>query len=135
MPPAHPPEFRARAIELARERAKPLGQIARDLGISESCLRGWVAQADIDQGRREGLTTDEHAELVKLRRENRTLAMEIEILKRAAADSTGQCNICSRIVAGVRKARVLRGRELSFAATTSRSSWVSPAIVVPFGKY
>jgi transposase len=85
MPPAHPPEFRARAIELARERAKPLGQIAKDLGISESCLRGWVAQADIDQGRREGLTTDERVELVKLRRENRTLAMENEILKRAAA--------------------------------------------------
>ena len=85
MPPAHPPEFRARAIELARERAKPLGQIARDLGISESCLRGWVAQADVDQGRREGLTTEERAELVKLRRENRTLAMENEILKRAAA--------------------------------------------------
>ena len=85
MPPAHPPEFRLRAIELARERAKPVGQIAKDLGISESCLRGWVAQADIDQGRRQGLTTDERAELVKLRRENRTLAMENEILKRAAA--------------------------------------------------
>ena len=85
MPPAHPPEFRLRAIELARERAKPVGQIAKDLGISESCLRGWVAQADVDQGRRQGLTTDERAELVKLRRENRTLAMENEILKRAAA--------------------------------------------------
>jgi transposase len=85
MPPGHPPEFRLRAIELARERAKPVGQIAKDLGISESCLRGWVAQADVDQGRRQGLTTDERAELVKLRRENRTLAMENEILKRAAA--------------------------------------------------
>jgi transposase len=85
MPSAHPLEFRARAIELARERAKPLGVIARDLGVSESCLRGWVAQADIDQGRREGLTSDERAELVKLRRENRTLGMENEILKRAAA--------------------------------------------------
>ncbi len=85
MPPAHPPEFRLRAIELARERAKPVGQIAKDLGISESCLRGWVAQADVDQGRRQGLTTDERAELVRLRRENRIQAMEIEILKRASA--------------------------------------------------
>jgi transposase len=85
MPPAHPPEFRARAIELARERAKPLEQIARDLGISPSCLRNWVKQAEIDRGERDGLTTDERAELVRLRRENRVLRMEKEILGKAAA--------------------------------------------------
>jgi transposase-like protein len=85
MPAPHPPEFRARAVELARERAKPLDQIAKDLGISSSCLRSWVHQADVDGGRKEGLTSDERKELVKLRRENRTLAMENEILKRAAA--------------------------------------------------
>jgi len=85
MPRPHPPEFRARAVELAREHAKPLDQIARDLGISASCLRGWVKQADIDRGDREGLTTEERAELVRLRREKRTLEMENEILKRAAA--------------------------------------------------
>jgi transposase len=85
MPAPHPPEFRARAIELARERAKPIAQIAKDLGISEGCLRSWLNQADIDSGRREGLTTDERAELVKLRREKRALEMEVEILKRAAA--------------------------------------------------
>jgi len=85
MPSAHPPEFRGRAIELARERSKPLERIAKDLGISASCLRNWVRQADVDSGRREGLTIDERVELVKLRRENRTLAMENEILKRAAA--------------------------------------------------
>jgi transposase len=85
MPAPHPPEFRARAVELARERAKPMAQIAKDLGISEGCLRNWLHQADVDSGTREGLTTSERAELVKLRRENRTLAMEIEILKRAAA--------------------------------------------------
>jgi transposase len=85
MPTPHPPEFRARAIELARERAKPIAQIAKDLGISEGCLRNWLNQADIDSGRREGLTTDERAELVKLRREKRALEMEVEILKRAAA--------------------------------------------------
>ena len=85
MPAPHPPEFRQRAVELARLREKPVRDIARDLGISESCLRRWMSQDDVDAGRREGLSTDERKELVKLRRENRTLAMEIEILKRAAA--------------------------------------------------
>jgi transposase len=85
MPAARPPEFRRRAVELARERAKPIRQIAIDLGISESCLRRWMDQADVDEGKREGLTSDERRELTKLRRENRTLAMENEILKRAAA--------------------------------------------------
>jgi transposase-like protein len=70
---------------LAREHAKPLEQIAKDLGISSSCLRNCVKQAAIDRGEREGLTTEERAELVGLRREKRTLEMENEILKRAAA--------------------------------------------------
>jgi transposase-like protein len=85
MPPPHPPEFRQRAIELARERTKPIAALAKDLGISESCLRGWVARADVDEGRREGMTSSEREELVALRRESRTLKMENEILKRAAA--------------------------------------------------
>jgi transposase len=85
MPAPHPPEFRRRAIELARLRAKPVAAIATDLGISESCLRNWMHRADVDEGRREGLTSDERAELVRLRRENRVQAMEIEILKRASA--------------------------------------------------
>ena len=85
MPRPHPPELRQRAIELAREHAKPIAQIAADIGISESCLRNWVAQDDIDSGHREGLTTDERAELARLRRENRTLKMEKEILGKAAA--------------------------------------------------
>lgn len=85
MPKPHPPEFRQRAIELARERAKPIGQIAKDIGIAESCLRNWLRQDDIDRGRKEGLTSDERTELVKLRRENRVLKMEKEILSKAAA--------------------------------------------------
>lgn len=86
MPRPHPPEFRQRAIELARLKEKPIAQIAEDLGISDSCLRGWVAQADRDEGRRaDGLTTDERAELVRLRRELRVTKLENEILKRAAA--------------------------------------------------
>ena len=85
MPPPHPPEFRRRAVELARERAKPIAQIAADIGISESCLRNWLARADIDEGHKQGLTAAEREELVKLRRENRVLRMEKKILGKAAA--------------------------------------------------
>jgi transposase len=80
-----PPEFRQRAVELARLGEKPVAQIAGDLGISESCLRRWMDVADVDEARRPGLTTDEKAELVALRRKNRVLELENEILKRAAA--------------------------------------------------
>ena len=85
MPRPHPLEFRRRAVELARLREKPVAQIATDLGISDSCLRNWMAQADIDEGRREGLSSWEREELVELRRVTRTLKLENEILKRAAA--------------------------------------------------
>ena len=85
MPAAKSPEFRRRAVELARLGEKPIAQIARDLGIAESGLRRWVKQADIDEGKKDGLTSDERAELVRLRREKRVLEMEVEILKRASA--------------------------------------------------
>jgi len=85
MPRPHPPEFRQRAVELARMREKPVAQIAEDLGISESCLRNWLNRADINEGRREGLSSNEREELVELRRELRVAKMENEILKRAAA--------------------------------------------------
>ena len=80
MPAPHPPEFRRRAIDLARERTVPIGQLAGELGISESCLRNWMTRADIDEGHREGLTTEERAELVRLRRENRVRKMERDLL-------------------------------------------------------
>jgi transposase-like protein len=85
MPAPKSPEFRRRAVELARLREKPIAQIAKDLGIAESGLRRWMAQADIDEGKREGLTSDERQELVELRRQKRVLEMEVEILKRASA--------------------------------------------------
>jgi transposase-like protein len=85
MPAAKPLEFRRRAVELARRREKPIAEIAHDLGIAESCLRRWMKLEDVDTGRIEGVTSDERAELVRLRRENRVQAMEIEILKRASA--------------------------------------------------
>ncbi len=81
----YPQEFRERAVELARLRAKPIKQLATDLGVSDQTLHNWLRQADIDGGRRAGLTTEERAELVRLRRANRVLEMENEILKRAAA--------------------------------------------------
>ena len=85
MPAPKPPEFRRRAVELARQPGASVARIAKDLGISESCLRRWMARDDVEAGRREGLTSSEHDELVRLRRENRRQAMEIEILKRASA--------------------------------------------------
>jgi transposase len=86
MPRPHPPEFRQRAVELARLREKPVAELAADLGISESCLLNWMTQADRDEGRRDdGLTTAEREELDRLRRELRVAKLEVEILKRAAA--------------------------------------------------
>ena len=85
MPRPHPPEFRQRAVELARLREKPVAEIAKDLGISDSCLRGWMARADVDEGRREGVSSREREELIELRRELRVTKLENEILKRAAA--------------------------------------------------
>ncbi len=85
MPRPHPPEFRQRAVELARLREKPVAEIARDLGISDSCLRNWMAKADVDDGHRPGLSSDEHAELIALRRELHVAKVEVEILQRASA--------------------------------------------------
>ena len=85
MPAPHPPEFRRRAIDLARQPGASVARVAKDLGISESGLRRWMSQDDIDAGRKEGLSSDERAELVRLRRELRVKEMEIEILKRASA--------------------------------------------------
>ena len=81
----YPPEFRRRAVELARLHEKPIARIAEELGIADATLHGWLKQADIDEGHQEGLTSEERAELVRLRRANRVLEMENEILKRAAA--------------------------------------------------
>src|SRR4051812_37629882 len=88
MPAPHPAEFRQRAVELARTGDKPVAVLAKELQISESCLRNWMAQADADDdddGRADRLTTAEKKELAELRRRNRQLEMENEILKRAAA--------------------------------------------------
>lgn len=88
MPPTkspYPPEFRREAVQLARTSERSIAQVARDLGISNQTLRNWIKQADVDAGKREGLSTEEREELRRLRRENRTLLQEREILKKAAA--------------------------------------------------
>jgi transposase len=85
-------EFKADTVALVRKEANELGgrgisRIARDLDLTESAVRLWVRQAGIDAGRGpEGaLTTDERKELERLRKENRVLRMEREILKKATA--------------------------------------------------
>jgi len=85
MPAPFPEEFRRRAVELAREGSRPVMVVARELGISESGLRRWIAQADVDEGKAVGVSTPEREELTRLRRENRVLRMERELLSRAAA--------------------------------------------------
>jgi len=80
------PEQKADAVRLVREVGN-LSQVARDLDLTETSLRHWVQQAEIDEGRgAEGaLTSEEREELRRLRRENRTLQMERDFLKKAAA--------------------------------------------------
>jgi transposase len=82
----YPPEFRREAIQLARTSGTPHAQLARELGITDETLRLWLKQADVDEGKRhDGLTSEEQEELRRLRRENRILREEREILKKAAA--------------------------------------------------
>jgi transposase len=86
VPAPYPPEFRAEAIRLVRSGDRKLAEIADDLGVSQQSLRNWVRQADLDDGvRHDGLTSDERTELARLRRENRVLREERDILKKAAA--------------------------------------------------
>jgi transposase len=84
--PPYPEEFKREAIELVRITGRSKRQVAEDLGISDVTLRNWIKQAERDEGKRpDGLSTDEREELARLRRENQTLRMEREILKKAAA--------------------------------------------------
>src|SRR6266542_3232588 len=79
------PEFKAEVVELCRRGDRSVGQVARDLDLTETAVREWVRQTDVDAGLREGLSTEERQELARLRRENRVLREERDILKRATA--------------------------------------------------
>jgi transposase len=80
-----PPEYKAEVVELIRSAGKTAGQVARELDLTETAVRQWVKQADLDAGRRtDGLTTAERDELRQLRREVRDLREEREILRKAA---------------------------------------------------
>lgn len=79
------PEFKAEVVQLCRTGDRSIGQVARDMDLTETSVRKWVAQADIDDGLKEGLTTAEREELTRLRKENRVLREERDILKRATA--------------------------------------------------
>ena len=84
--PRYPPEFKREAVRLVRSSPdRSVTQIARELGVSDNSLRSWVKQTLIDQGERAGLSTEEREELLRLRRENRILKQEKEILRKAAA--------------------------------------------------
>jgi len=83
--PPYPPEYRRQMVDLVRSGRTP-EELARDFEPSAQAIRNWVKQSDLDDGRRkDGLTTEEQAELRRLRRENKTLRLEREILSKAAA--------------------------------------------------
>jgi transposase len=84
MPQAFPEEFRRDVVAVALRRQSPISQIAKDFGISESCLHRWLKRAEIEDGVREGLTLADEAEIRELKKRNRLLEQENEVLRRAA---------------------------------------------------
>ena len=84
MPEAFPLEFRHDVVDVARRREAPMSQIAKDFGISESCLHRWLKLADVEDGLRPGITQAEAAEMRELKKRNRLLEQENEVLRRAA---------------------------------------------------
>ncbi|MGH9223890.1 MAG: transposase [Acidimicrobiales bacterium] len=79
------PEFKADIVERCRRGDRTVGQVARDFDLTETAVREWVRQAEVDAGERDGLSTEERKEFAELRRENRRLREDVEILKRATA--------------------------------------------------
>lgn len=87
----YPPEFKRRLLDLART-GRPVPELAREFKVPESTIYRWTTQAKVDAGERDGLTTDEKAELARLRREVAELREEKEILKKFAAWSAQEAN-------------------------------------------
>jgi transposase len=89
---AFTPEFKSEIVDLCQRGDRSAGQVARDFDLTETAVREWVKQAGRDAGTRRdgGLTTDERQELAQLRRENRRLREDVEVLKRATAFFAGE---------------------------------------------
>jgi transposase-like protein len=85
MPKPYPAEFRADVVRVARKRAVPLTQIAKDFGISNATLANWLRRADIEEGVKPGVTDAQAAETRELKKRLRLVEQENEILRRAAA--------------------------------------------------
>lgn len=83
--PKYAAEFKKDATAMVLDEDRTIADVSRSLGLVEQTLGNWVRQARIDRGDRPGVSTDEHAELVRLRRENAQLKMERDLLKRATA--------------------------------------------------
>jgi len=81
----YPNEFRADVVAVARQGDLTLKQVATDFGVSQASVTSWVRQADIDEGRKDGVTTAEAEELRLVKKRNRVLEQEVEILRRATA--------------------------------------------------
>jgi len=85
VPKKFPPEFKRDVANVARRGDLTIAEVAADFGVSVESVKRWKHQADVDDGIKDGLTSAEQAEIVRLRRENRRLEMEVEILRRATA--------------------------------------------------
>lgn len=87
MPKPYPREFRDDVVRVARSRdpKTPLDQIAKDFGIHQTTLNSWMRAADVEDGTKPGMTEDQNAQLRELKRRNRLLEQEVEVLRRAAA--------------------------------------------------
>jgi transposase-like protein len=85
VPKPYPREFRDDVVAVARRGEAPLRQVAADFGISESCLANWLRAAEVEDGTRPGVTREESTELRELRKRNRLLEQENEVLRKAAA--------------------------------------------------
>ena len=82
---SYTPEFKAEIVDRCRAGDRSIAEVARDFDLTESAVRRWVAQAEIDAGERAGLTTEEREELTRLRRDNKRLQADVDLLKRATA--------------------------------------------------
>ena len=123
------PEFKAGIVERCRAGDRTIGQVAKDFDLTETAVRAWVNQAETDAGQRPGLSSDERAELPRLRRENRSLREDVEVLKRATAffaqgdPVKAQSFIGAEKAAGHGVARACRLLKVSRAAYYQRRRW------------